>query len=280
MGGLDVLVDGRVFLEGPRWRDGALWVSDMHAHEVLRVSPAGEVKVVFAHDGPVSGLGFLPNGTLLVVSMEDRRILRVGVDGPPVVHADLSGLAPHEINDMVVDKTSGRAYVSQFGYDFHGGGTYTDADLLRADPDGSVSVAAPSMRFANGSAITPDGRTLIVGESMGRAFIAFRIADDGTLHDRRVWAEIDDATDGMCLDAAGAVWFAGVTGRHFVRIEEGGRVTHEIPTEEGHLPIAVALGNQTLYGITATVIGPEATKQARTGRIVTAPVDIPGCECP
>jgi sugar lactone lactonase YvrE len=280
MAGLEVLVDGRVFLEGPRWRDGALWVSDMHAHEVLRVSPDGGVKVVFAHSEPVSGLGFLPNGALLVVSMEDRRILRVGMDGPPSLHADLSALAPHEINDMVVDKVSGRAYVSQFGYDFHGGGTYTDSDLLRADPDGTVSVAAPGMRFANGSALTPDGRTLIVGESMGRAFLAFRVADDGTLHDRRVWAELEDTPDGMCLDAAGAVWFAGVSGRHFVRIEEGGRVTHRIPTDEGHLPIAIALGDHTLYGITATVIGPEETRRARTGRIVTTDVDTPGCECP
>ena len=280
MTGLEVLVDGRAFLEGPRWRDGSLWVSDMHAHEVLRVSPDGAVKVVLAHGGPVSGLGFLPDGSLLVVAMEDRTILRVGMDGPPAVHADLSGLAPHEINDMVVDKRTGRAYVSQFGYDFHGGGTYTDSDLLRADPDGTVSVAAPALRFANGSAITPDGRTLIVGESMGRAFLAFRIADDGTLHDRRVWAEIEDAPDGMCLDAAGAVWFAGVSGRHFVRVEEGGRVTHTIPTEEGHLPIAVALGEHTLYGITCTVIGPDASREARGGRIVTTHVDTPGCESP
>jgi sugar lactone lactonase YvrE len=278
--GLEVLLDGRAFLEGPRWRDGALWVSDMHAHEVLRVTPDGAVKVVLSHTGPVSGLGFLPNGSLLVVAMEERTILRVELDGPPALHADLSGLAAHEINDMVVDKVSGRAYVSQFGYDFHGGGTYEDSDLLRADADGTVSVAAPGMRFANGSALTPDGRTLIVGESMGRAFVAFTVGDDGTLHDRRVWAEVEDAPDGMCLDADGAVWFAGVSGRHFVRVEEGGRVTHQIPTDEGHLPIAVALGDHTLYGITATVIGPDASREARGGRIVTTSVDTPGCECP
>ena len=194
-----LLLDGLYFGEGPRWHDGELWFSDFYDHAVKAVTPSGAVRtVVELPGGQPSGLGWLPDGQLLVVSMLDQRLLRLEPGGL-VEHADLSGIATFHCNDMVVDGL-GRAYVGNFGFDLDRElaargvesvlADHVTAKLARVDPDGSVHVAASDMHFPNGSVITPDGRTLIVAETLGLRLTAFTIADDGTLHDRRVWADL------------------------------------------------------------------------------------------
>jgi len=201
-------IDGLCFAEGPRWHDGALYFSDMHAHEVLRADPAGRVDVVCEVPNWPSGLGWLPDGTLLVVSMTDRRLLRL--DGEKLTtHADLSKLASFHCNDMVVDG-HGRAYVGNFGFDLHAQKKPKPAELVCVAPDGSARVVARDMQFPNGTVITPDGGTLIVAESWGARLTAFDVLDNGDLDNRREWARQPDGAlpDGICLDEAGGVWSA------------------------------------------------------------------------
>lgn len=277
---METLIGGRAFLEGPRWHDGALYVSDMHGYEVLRVTVDGAVDVLAELDAPPSGLGWLPDGSMLVVSMDDRRVLRRTADGTISEHADVSGVAPHEINDMVVDR-HGHAFVSQFGYDFHGGAKLRAAPLLRIDPDGSTHEAAPDLRMANGMAITADGRTLVVAESAGRCLVGFDLADDGTLSNRRQWAELPegDYPDGICIDAEDAVWSAGPASDRFVRVHEGGEVADVVDVPGRHA-IACAIGGgdgHTLFMCTSQTHGqPDESRSARGAKVETTRVDIPG----
>ena len=280
MADITALVTGLNFLEGPRWRGDVLFVSDMHGDAVLEITADGGVSTVVEVDQP-SGLGWMPDGTLLISSMRDRTVLRY--DGHHVtVHADLSAVAPHEINDMVVDR-HGHAFVGQFGYDLRGGGRPSPSPLLRVDPDGSVHEAAPDLRMANGMAITTDERTLVVAESSGKCLAGFDLADDGTLSNRRVWAELPDAPDGMCLDAENGVWIAGPVTDRFVRVVEGGEVTDIVDTPGRH-GIACALGGpdgRTLFMITSTTHGERTESQAaRTAAIETTTVRVPGAERP
>jgi sugar lactone lactonase YvrE len=285
---ITTLVDGRTFLEGPRWRGDALFASDMHAHEVIRVDAAGTVEVVVTLDGTPSGLGWLPDGRMLVVSMDDRRLLRLEPDGTLVEHAALASFSEFQINDMVVD-VHGHAFVGQMGYDLHGstpgggGAGARPSALLRVDPDGSAHDAAPEMRVANGMAVANDDRTLLVAESAGKDLVAFDVAADGTLSNRRVWAELPDYPDGMCIDAEDGVWFACPVGDRFMRVVEGGAVTDEIPVPGRHA-IACALGGadgRTLFMLTAPTLGnPEASREARGARIEITRVDVPGAERP
>lgn len=275
---LDTLLGGRAFLEGPRWRDGALWVSDMHAHEVLRVTLDGDCAVVAALDGPPSGLGWLPDGSMLIVSMDDRRLQRLE-DGALVEHADCSGVAPHEINDMVVDD-HGHAFISQFGFDFHGGDKMRAAPVLRVDPDGAVHEASDGLRMANGMVINADRRILVVAESAGRRLIGFDLADDGTLSNQRLWADLPegDYPDGICIDAEDAVWIAGPASDRFVRVREGGDVLDVVECPGRHA-IACALGGDdghTLFCCTSPTQGqPEESKTTRGARVETTQVTVP-----
>lgn len=274
------LVTGLSFLEGPRGRRDALYVSDMHGDAVLRVDAHGVVTTVVEVSQP-SGLGWLPDGTLLVSSMADRHLVRW--DGATLaVHADLSDRAPYEINDMVVDR-HGHAFVGQFGYDLRGGGAPATAPLLRVDPDGSVHDAAPDLRMANGMAITTDDRTLVVAESSGKCLTAFALADDGALTDRRVWAELPDHPDGICLDADDGVWIAGPVTDRFVRVVEGGEVTDVVETPGRH-GIACALGGpdgRTLFLCTAGTHGArDESRTALDAAIETTRVRVPGAERP
>ncbi|MCH2187737.1 SMP-30/gluconolactonase/LRE family protein [Myxococcota bacterium] len=197
------LLGDLAFGEGPRWREGLLWFSDMHSQKVLTVDLAGRRSEVCSVENDPSGLGWLPDGRLLVVSMRNRQLLRQEPDGQLAVHADLSAWASFHCNDMVVNR-QGQAYVGHFGWDLHGGGTPCLAQLLRVDPDGTIQLAADGLDFPNGSVITPDGRTLIVAETMGRRLTAFDIESDGRLTHRRVWAEFEALLpDGIALDADG-----------------------------------------------------------------------------
>ncbi|MUL84257.1 MULTISPECIES: SMP-30/gluconolactonase/LRE family protein [unclassified Mycolicibacterium] len=250
----NVLLSGRAFLEGPRWHDGLLYVSDMHGDEVLSVTEDGDVSTVVEVERP-SGLGWLPDGSLLISAMERRAVLRF--DGSDLtVHADLSPLAPFDINDMCVDR-HGHAFVGQFGYDMWSGAPPVAAPLLRVDPDGSVHEAADALWMANGMVITPDHATLLVAESAGKSIAAFDLAPDGSLSNRRVWADLPDYPDGIGIDADGGVWVASPVSDRFIRVVEGGEVTHTIDASGRHA-IACEVGGsdgEVLFMLTSTTHG-------------------------
>jgi sugar lactone lactonase YvrE len=278
---LATLLDGLTFPEGPRWRDGRLWFSDFYTQRVLAVDPGGRVETIVEVPQRPSGLGWTPDGTLLVVSMLDRRLLRVD-HGKLRLHADLAAVAAGPCNDMVVDGR-GRAYVGNFGYDRHRGEPPRTACLARVDPDGRVTVAAEDLSFPNGTIITPDGRTLIVGETQAHRLTAFDVAADGALGNRRIWAQLDEAVfpDGMCLDAEGAIWVADARGPALLRVREGGRIERAIATG-GRYAFACMLGGadrRTLFACTSTGSGP-AMADKRDGAIETVRVDVPGAGLP
>jgi sugar lactone lactonase YvrE len=286
------LLEGLHFGEGPRWHDGKLWFSDFYDHAVMSVKPGGKAEKVVEVPGQPSGLGWLPDGRLLIVSMTDRKLMRL--EGKSLVqHADLSGVATFHCNDMVVDSV-GRAYVGNFGFDLeaymaaHGieaalgePGPPT-ATLARVDPDGSVHVAATGMRFPNGSVVTPDGRTLIVAETLGLRLTAFDVAPDGTLSGRRIWASTGSvAPDGICLDAAGAIWVSNPLGTECVRVAEGGEVLDRVTTSQPSF--AVALGGpdrKTLFLMTAPGSAADVVGTARAGKVEAVEVDVAGAGLP
>jgi sugar lactone lactonase YvrE len=270
-----LLVDGVDFGEGPRWHDGQLWYSDFYQASIYTVTPSGDRKAVFSGlpDRP-SGLGWLPDGRLLVVSMQQRKVLR-DEGGVLVEHADLSEFAPAKCNDMVVD-TRGNAYVGHFGFDLEGGAAPVPTTLLLVRPDGAVEVAARDLRFPNGSVITPDGETLIVGESFGQGYEAFSIAPDGTLGGRRRWADTPGmAPDGCTLDAENAIWFSDAAGSQVVRVREGGEITHRVPTPQS--TYACMLGGEdgrTLFVLTAPGSHPDEVAGRAEGAIYTLRVKV------
>jgi sugar lactone lactonase YvrE len=275
-----VLLDGLVFPEGPRWHDGKLWFSDMHAHRVMTVDLAGRAETICEVPGQPSGLGWLPDGRLLVVSMTDRRLLRLDPTGLSVV-AELASLAGFHCNDMVVDDR-GRAYVGNFGFDLHARAPFQPAALVLVPPDGTPRVVAEDLAFPNGSVITPDGRTLVVGESGAARLTSFRIEPDGSLVDRHVWAALEGAVpDGICLDAEDAIWVASPIGQDVLRVQKGGAVVDRVTVST--VPFACMLGGpdrRTLFVATAETHHPEDAKARRTGRIEVATVEVPGAGLP
>ena len=282
-----VLATGLYFGEGPRWHEDRLWFSDFYDHAVKTVDLDGRVEVVLRVDGQPSGLGWLPDGRLLVVSMLERKVLRRDADGL-AEHADLSQVATFHTNDMVVDE-QGRAYVGNFGFDLHtferekgGRALYTEplpptADLARVDLDGSVHVAAEGLRFPNGAVITPDGRTLVVGETLGRRLTAFDVGDDGTLTNRRVWAALGRRLpDGICLDADGHIWVANPIAPECYLVSEGGEVVDVVATDQRCY--ACMLGGpdgRHLFMLTAAASDPDIASASRTGHVLVATVDVP-----
>ncbi len=280
-GPLRIVLDGLAFPEGPRWRDGELWFSDMHAHEIVAMKPDGTRRTILSHTCAVSGLGWLPDGRLLFVSMDDRKVMRQERDGAIVTHADLSAIATWHCNDMVVDR-EGRAYVGNFGFSLHPPADPVAAKLALVTPDGAVSVAADDLLFPNGAVITPDGKTLIVGESFGRKLTAFSIGANGALSNRRVFADTAPAVpDGICLDAEGAIWIASPTTNEIVRFKEGGAVTHRIAT--GRMAIACMLGGgdrNTLYVLTSESTDPDECRRFKSARIEAVAMDVPGAGLP
>lgn len=278
---LTLFLDQLAFPESPRWHDGALWFSDFHTRRVQRVAMTGRCETVVTVPGQPSGLGWLPDGRLLIVSMTDQRLLRLDGDALTEV-ADLSALAPFHCNDMVVD-AKGRAYVGNFGFDFMAKQTPRPTGLILVLPDGQARVVADDLYFPNGAVITPDGRTLIIGESYAARLTAFDIADDGSLSGRRVWATLDKAApDGICLDAEGAIWLASPTSREVLRVRQGGEVTHRIATPAQ--AVACMLGGpdrRTLFVLTTKVMLPaEKSLQSRPGAIHTVAVTVPGVGWP
>jgi sugar lactone lactonase YvrE len=276
-----VVVDGLAFPEGPRWHEGRLFFSDQHDRRVLAMDEAGTTETIVEVPQQPSGLGWLPDGRMLIVSMLDRRVLRLEGD-ELVEHADLSSLAPGECNDMVVDGR-GRAYVGNFGFDMYAGEEARETCMILVEPDGSARVAADGLAFPNGTIITDDGLTMIVGESYGGRLTAFTIAGDGTLGDRRLFAQLHGAVpDGICLDAEGAVWVAcPLTGR-CLRVRDGGEVLDEVKVASD-FAYACMLGGEdrrTLYMCTAASSDPKETTRSRSGRIETMRVEAPGAGLP
>jgi sugar lactone lactonase YvrE len=291
------LADGFVFAEGPRWRDGRLWFSDMQGEAVYTTTLAGETtRVLELPGGKPSGIGFLPDGSALVVSMTDRRLLRLAPDGSSSVHARLDELSRDELNDMVV-AADGTAFVGSYP-------TEPDAGLLiRVAPDGSASIASAGMDFPNGVVISPDGGTLTIAESKGRRFTAFDLDRDNNLGRRRVVATTPDAApDGIALDAEGAIWAAFPLAHEFRRIlvgggvgsdaggdagggaggDAGGGVTDRIPMGD-RMAIACALGGpdrRTLFLLSATDWSAAALAGSRTSSIATVRVRVPGAGLP
>jgi sugar lactone lactonase YvrE len=277
---LKVLLDGLAFPEGPRWHDGKLFFSDMHSHQVCAVDMAGKSEVICEVPNRPSGLGWLPDGRMLVVSMRDRKLLRLDRDGLKVA-GDMSKLAPFDCNDMVVDK-EGRAYVGNFGFDLHANETPRGTTLVMVAPDGSARIVAEELMFPNGAVITPDGKTLIVGESFGRKLTAFDMGADGALKNRRVWADLDKSVpDGICLDAENAIWVACPTASEVIRVKQGGEVTERIKVETD--AFACMLGGpdgRTLFVATAANSDPEKCRADRTGRIEMTQVEAPRAGLP
>ena len=275
-----VLVDGLVFPESPRWHNGKLWFSDMHGHWVMTVDFNGDTEKIVEVPGQPSGLGWLPDGRLLVVSMTDRRLLRLDTDGLTEV-VDLRQLASSHCNDMVVDQ-QGRAYIGNFGFDMIEQEPLALAEIVLVTPNGDARVVAEEMAFPNGSVITPDGRTLIVAETFGPRLTAFNIEPDGSLTGRRIWAEIEQAVpDGICLDAENAIWVASPISAEVQRLHEGGEVTHRVKVSTQ--AFACMLGGsdrRTLFVLTAETLNPDEARAKASGRIETVHVDVPGVGLP
>jgi sugar lactone lactonase YvrE len=272
---LRVELDDLVFPEGPRWHDGHLWFSDMHAHRVVKVVD-GEGETVVEVPGRPSGLGWLPDGTLLVVSMTDRRLMRLD-DEQLVEVADLTELASFHCNDMVVDE-HGRAYIGNFGFDLDAGEEPVGTTLVCVDPDGDAWVVVEQLLFPNGIVITPDGSTLIVAESFGQRLSAYDINDDGSLANPRIWADLrPNVPDGICLDAEGAVWVADPVNRGVTRVKEGSGAVDWIPTGDRRA-IACVLGGEngrTLFVCTSRSTNREKCIEQRAGRIEAVEVEVP-----
>jgi sugar lactone lactonase YvrE len=242
------------FLDGLRWHDDALWMSDFTRSEVVRVTLDGAREIVAKVPGEPSGLGFLPNGAMLVVSQQEQRILRLGGDGRLAEHADLRSVARRNANDMIV-RRDGTAYVGSFGFLPAAGEAPQAISLARVSPTGEVSIAAPDLMFPNGCVLSADERILYVAETFAHRVTAFDVTADGSLANRRVWAQLGDdaAPDGMCLDSEGAIWMGTVQGERFLRVAEGGEILAVIPTP-GQWAISCVFGGEdreTLFCATA-----------------------------
>lgn len=278
-----VLTDGLYFGEGPRWHEGRLWFSDFYAQAVMSVDDSGVKRVELELDDQPSGLGWLPDGRLLVVSMAKMAVLRRDADGVKV-HADLAPYSAHLCNDMVVDRL-GRAWVGNFGFDLDGLiddvgveealANHPTTNLVRVDPDGSAHIAASDMHFPNGSVVTPDGRTLIVAETLAGCLTAFDIAADGGLSNRRVWAQLDSvAPDGICLDESGNVWVANAVAPQCLLVAPGGDILQTVTSSQFCYACMLGGGDgKTLYMVTAESSHKGQVSGKKTGKIETARVD-------
>ena len=278
---LHTLLVGLAYGESPRWHDGRLWFSDFGAQEVVAVDLSGNKEVIARISGTPMGLGFLPDGRLLIVSMRDGLLLRREQDGRIVTHANLSSLSRSPWNDMVVDGR-GNAYIGNMGFDFPAG-EFAPGILALVTPDGEVRQVADGFAFPNGMVVTPDNKTLILAESYAHRLTAFDIEEDGNLSNRRVWADLGgDSPDGICLDAEHAVWYADVGTRRCVRVRQGGEVLQTVDLDRGCFACMLGgVDKRTLFLMAAeyppTSWGPEAK---RSGQVLTTPAPAPGVGWP
>jgi sugar lactone lactonase YvrE len=274
---MDVLMDGIVFGECPRWRDGLLWFSDWGAGRVFSVAADGIPTVEAEVASFPMCIDFLPDGRLLVVSSATGQLLRREPDGSLVPHADLAPVSVMPWNDIVVD-SRGNAYVNSIGFEFPGG-EFAPGIVVLVTANGTVTPVADGLAFPNGMAITADGSMLIVAESYAEQLTAYDIAEDGTLGGRRVWAATPgDHPDGICLDATGAVWFADVGNEHCVRIREGGEVLATVDLDRGAFSCSLSRGADPKLFVVGQHRGRPAGEA--TGQLVSFPAPAPGAGHP
>jgi sugar lactone lactonase YvrE len=279
---LQPLVSGLGFAEAPRWHAGALWVSDIARHEVLRIDVcSATVERVFNTPGEPSGLGWLPDGSPLVVQMEEHTVLR-GSGSALALYAQTGAFSRGKLNDMVVG-ADGRAWLSNMGFDYETE-TARSTTLVGLDPQGVAYAAATELWCPNGMAIAPSGRQLVVGQSASRDVLEFDIDREGNLGERRVFGTLPQGacSDGLCMDAAGALWIASPTTREFLRMERGGRISDRVPTPERHA-IACVLGGEdrrTLLCLTSSTLSLRAARGTAEGRVGTVRVDVAGAGTP
>lgn len=283
-----VVLGNYTYLECPRWHAGRIWVSDFYSQQVISAEADGsDVRVEAEVPQQPSGLGWLPDGRLLVVSMRDQKILRREDDGSLVVHADLSSYVDANLNDMLVD-ARGRAYVGNFGFDLMNLATPATANLLRVDPDGSVHVAAKDLYFPNGMAMTEDGE-LLVDETIGNRVSVFAVHPDGSLGERRDWvkfAELPDmgdmtsalgqlvvAADGCCIDTDGTLWVADALGQRVVHLAHGKGIIDQLDFDTG--VFACGLGGddgRTLFVCAAPDFNEHQRKVETAGKLLAVHV--------
>jgi sugar lactone lactonase YvrE len=270
-----MVLGGLAFVESPRWHDGRLWFAHWGAGEIVAVDPGGVSAVV--GDGPAGvgwSIGWLPDGRLLVTG---EGLMRHEADGSMVQHADLHALSG-DWNEIVVD---GRRSIYLNGRcDFEPGGGDPPGIIALVTPDGSVRQVADGIAFPNGMVVTPDNSTLIIAESFAGRLTAFDITDDGSLSNRRVWADLGGgAPDGICLDGEGAVWYADVPNQRCVRVRQGGQVLETIELDRS--AFACMLGGpdgRTLFILAAEWRGVDKLDEAlaaRTGQVLTVRAPAP-----
>ncbi|MES9943063.1 MAG: gluconokinase, GntK/IdnK-type [Candidatus Thiodiazotropha sp. 6PLUC2] len=264
-----LLLDGLMFPEAPRWRDGWLWFTDQHAQQVVRVNLQGESETIATLDDLPGGLGWLPDGRMLVVSMTKRQVL-VLVNGKLEPYADLSSLASFHCNDMLVDNL-GRAYVGNFGFDLHGGAAQATAELVMVEPDGKPRVVAEDLLFPNGCALSPNGSTLLVAETFASRISAFDVEADGSLTNRRIWAELNGAyPDGIALDAQNNLWIAAPNLSRLLLVKQGGERLREIePVGDPYACMVVGEKSSRLFITSSESDDPIEARSLRSGRIET-----------
>ncbi|TCB95583.1 SMP-30/gluconolactonase/LRE family protein [Micromonospora zingiberis] len=274
----EILMEGVVFGESPRWHDGRLWFSDWGANQVISLAADGSHEVVATVPSFPMCIDFLPDGRLLIVDSAGRRLLRREPDGTLVPHADLATMSDKPWNDIVVDD-HGNAYVNNINFDFPGG-DFTPGLIALVTPDGTVERAADDLAFPNGMAISPDGATLIVAESYANRLTAYDIRSDGALGGRRVWAETPgDHPDGICLDAEGAVWYADVGNQRCVRVREGGAVLATVNLDRGAFACVLSREpDPRLFVVGQAWGGPEPAQPS--GQVVAFPAPAPGAGHP
>lgn len=278
---VQTIAGGFIYPECPRWRDGQLWFSDQHDGLVHVLGGDYSRIENFAVPGGPSGMGWLPDGDLLVVSMHEQRIYRRR-DGNLSVHADLSGVHIFHSNDMVVD-AEGRAYVGNIGFDFYAGDAPVPTTMALVSPTGETTLAADGLLCPNGTVIAPDGRTLIVAESMAARLTAFDIGADGSLSNRRAFAVLDGhVPDGICLDADGCVWVASPYEKLVLRVSPAGEIVDRVEIPDAN-PYACMLGGadgRDLFICVAPHHDPEVTAKLRGGRIDLFRAPAPGAGRP
>ena len=275
-----ILLVGLVFPESPRWHDDKLWFSDVYDHKVMTVDIAGHSETVVLLPGWPSGIGWLPDNRLVIVSVMERALLQLSSERLVNV-ADLRNLEAGGCNDMVVSQ-QGWAYIGTLGYNPYANEPYAQGKIILVTLDGTARVVADQLGFPNGMVITPDGQTLIIAESSGECLTAFDIASDGSLLNRRIWAQMKGCIpDGICLDAEGAIWVAAFGSTDVLRVCEGGAITHR--ARVANTPLACMLGGvdrRTLFVATTASNKPDDAIARRSGCIETVRVEVAGAGLP
>lgn len=271
------------FAEAPRWHQGKFWFSDIMGQKIVCISETGVLEKTIPVDFTPSGIAWTPAGDLWVISMLDKTVYRIDEAGHRYAIACAADYCGGLLNDMVIDR-HGHAYVSNVGFDFEKGDQPGPTDLLRVDANGMVSVVAEQIMCPNGMAILADETTLIVGQSLSSEILAFDIAEDGSLSNRRVYATLPDGaiSDGICVDVEGAVWSSGLVFKSFIRILEGGQVTDRILTGE-RCAVACMLGGadgKTFFGITSTTENLRLAQSTGYSRIESCRVAVAGAGRP